>query len=400
MSKGNLLDIWRIQHENRKRFTWRLDKPCRASRLDYFLILEEILSLNPKSEILNAYRSDHNIIKLSINKSGQKRGKGLWKFNNALLENLEFVDMIKSELSLVSKTYALPVYSEAFVESDNGQTLDISISSTLFLETLLCQLRGKMIKFSKNLKRQETEAEDTLVTSIKELQAEIDSDNENIVKKNSLRDLSLQLENLREKKIKGCIIRSRASLTDNWEKPSKYFLNLEKRNHVNKNIPSLIDGDTEIIDSAKILTLQRDFYADLYSSKDTIPLNDSEYANLLQNLLQLENLREKKIKGCIIHSRASLTDNWEKPSKYFLNLEKRNHVNKNIPSLIDGDTEIIDSAKILTLQRDFYADLYSSKDTIPLNDSEYANLLQNLPKLSENDKNRLETPYSLDELQT
>ena len=183
MSKGNLLDIWRIQHENRKRFTWRSDKPCRASRLDYFLISEEILSLNPKSEILNAYRSDHNIIKLSINKSGQKRGKGLWKFNNALLENLEFVDMIKSEISLVSKTYALPVYSEAFVESDNGQTLDISISSTLFLETLLCQLRGKMIKYSKNLKRQETEAEDTLVTSIKELQAEIDSDNENIVKK-------------------------------------------------------------------------------------------------------------------------------------------------------------------------------------------------------------------------
>ena len=111
-------------------------------------------------------------------------------------------------------------------------------------------------------------------------------------------------------------------------------------------------------------------------------------------------MREKKIKGCIIRSRASLTDNWEKPSKYFLNLEKRNHVNKNIPSLIDGDTEIIDSAKILTLQRDFYADLYSSKDTIPLNDSEYANLLQNLPKLSKNDKNRLETPYSLDELQT
>ena len=295
MSKENLLDIWRIQHENRKRFTWRSDKPCRASRLDYFLISEELLSLNPKSEILNAYRSDHNIIKLSINKSGQKRGKGLWKFNNALLENLEFVDMIKSEISLVSNTYSLPVYSEDFVESDKGQTLEISISSTLFLETLLCQLRGKIIKFSKNLKRQETEAEDTLVTSIKELQSEIDSDNENIDKKNSLRDLSLQLENLREKKRKGSIIRSRASLTDNWEKPSKYFLNLEKRNHVNKNIPSLIDGDTEITDSAKVLMLQRNFYADLYSSKDTIPLENSKYANLLANLPKLSDTDQNKL---------------------------------------------------------------------------------------------------------
>ena len=295
MAKGNLLDIWRIQHENRKRFTWRSDKPCRASRLDYFLISEELLSLNPKSEILNAYKSDHNIIKLSINKSGQKRGKGLWKFNNALLENLKFVDMIKSEISLISNTYSLPIYSEAFVDSDKGQTLQISISSTLFLETLLCQLRGKILKFSKNQKRQETEAEDTLVTSIKKLQSEIDSDNNNIDKKNSLRDLSLQLENLREKKIKGCIIRSRASLTDNWEKPSKYFLNLEKRNHVNKNIPSLIEDDIEITDSAKILMLQRNFYADLYSSKDTSPLLNSKYADLLENLPQLSATDQDKL---------------------------------------------------------------------------------------------------------
>ena len=79
----------------------------------------------------------------------------------------------------------------------------------------------------------------------------------------------------------------------------------------------------------------------------------------------LENLREKKIKGTIIRSRAFLTDNWEKTSKYFLNLEKRNHVNKNIPSLIEDDIEITDSAKILTLQRNFYADLYSPKDTSP-----------------------------------
>ena len=82
-----------------------------------------------------------------------------------------------------------------------------------------------------------------------------------------------------------------------------------------------------------------------------------------------------------------------------MNLEKRNHVNKNIPSLIDGDTEITDSAKILKLQREFYADLYSSKETIPLNDSKYAHLLHNLPKLSEIDKNKLESSYSLEELQ-
>ena len=175
--------------------------------------------------------------------------------------------MIKSEISLISNTYALPVYSEAFVDHDMGQTLQISISSTLFLETLLCQLRGKIIKFSKKQKRQETEAEETLVISIKNLQSEVDSDINNIDKKNSLRDLSLQLENLREKKIKGTIIRSRASLTDNWEKPSKYFLNLEKRNHVNKNTPRSLRMILMIYtDSAKILTLQRNFSKKIFQN--------------------------------------------------------------------------------------------------------------------------------------
>ena len=239
MSKTNLSDIWRMQNLKRKRFTLRSDKPCRATRLDYFLISEDILSLNPKSDILNAYKSDHNIIKLSIIKSGQKRGKGLWKFNNALHENREFVDMIKSEILLINQTYALSVYSKAFVASYNGETIDISISSILSLETLLCQLRGKIIKVSKNLKKQESEVEDTLVSSIKNLQEELDSDNDNVFKRNFLRDLSLQLENFREKKIKGSIVRSRAALIDNWEKPSKYFLYLERRNHINKNSPSL-----------------------------------------------------------------------------------------------------------------------------------------------------------------
>ena len=105
------------------------------------------------SQRLNAYKSDHNIIKLSISKSNQKRGKGLWKFNNALLENNDFIDLIKAEILLAEETYALPIYDPTFVALDKGESLEISISSTLFIETLLCQLRGQIIKFSKNLKK-------------------------------------------------------------------------------------------------------------------------------------------------------------------------------------------------------------------------------------------------------
>ena len=182
---------------------------------------------------------------------------------------------------------------------DKGATLEISISSTLFLETLLCQLRGKIIKFSKNLKKKKAEMEESLIKSINLLQVDIDSDTEvNLFKINSLREQTLQLENLREKKIKGSMVRSRAALIDNWEKPSKYFLNLEKRNYVNKNIPSLIDeNEHEIYESAEILLLQRSFYEDLYSSKETISITDSKYSYLLENIPTLSDFEKTRLEA-------------------------------------------------------------------------------------------------------
>ena len=137
--------------------------------------------------------------------------------------------------------------------------------------------------------------EDSLIISINKLQTEIDSDkNIDIVKLNSLREQSLQLENLREKKIKGSIIRSRVALVVNWGKPSKYFLNLEKRNYVNKNIPSLKDDQyQEMFDSAEILLFQRQFYED--SSKETLSLKNSKFSHLLENIPKLSKIEKERL---------------------------------------------------------------------------------------------------------
>ena len=270
IKNNNMSDIWRKQNPARKRFTWRTERLCKRYRLDYFLLSEDNLALNPQSQILNAYRSDHNSINLTIQKSSQQQGKGLWKLNNALLEITDFIKMVQAEIELINSTYALRIYNDEYVHLDHGELLELLISDTLFLETLLCQLRGQIIKFSKNLKREEKKEEISLIAEIKELQECIDSGNEQTTKRDSLREKSLRLEKLREKQTKGSIIRSRAN---NWEKPSKYFLNLEKRNFTNKNIPSLTTDDEKIItDSKKILMMQKSFYQDLYSSKDTIPI--------------------------------------------------------------------------------------------------------------------------------
>ena len=124
-----------------------LKNPFKRARLDYFLISENLLSLCPITKILPSYRSDHNIISLSINISDQKRGKGSWKLNNKLLENKELIKMIKEEIILIKQTYALPVYNSEFIKNFKDEHLERLISDSLFLDTLLCQLRGIIIVF-------------------------------------------------------------------------------------------------------------------------------------------------------------------------------------------------------------------------------------------------------------
>ena len=70
----------------------------------------------------------------------------------------------------------------------------------------------------------------------------------------------------------GVMIRSRTRWFEHGEKPSKYFLNLEKRNFVDKSIKKIVKNDGTTLTSSKdILSEAREFYQNLYAEQD----NDS-----------------------------------------------------------------------------------------------------------------------------
>ena len=52
----------------------------------------------------------------------------------------------------------------------------------------------------------------------------------------------------------------------------------------------------------------------------------------------------------------------------------------------------------MNLQRQFYQDLFSSRETISLKKSKYYDKLHNLPVISGTIKSNLEAPYTIDEL--
>ena len=127
ISSKDLIDIWREQNPSILRFTWGSKKPFKRARLDYCLISQGIMGLCPKADIKSPYKSDHSPIEITLNISKQPRGKGQWKFNNKLLEQNEYLDLIRNEINLAKATYALPIYDPLYVEKNKGTDLELNI---------------------------------------------------------------------------------------------------------------------------------------------------------------------------------------------------------------------------------------------------------------------------------
>ena len=85
-----LLDPWRTCYPVDTKFTWRLTSPIKQSRIDYFLVSEDIFSLMEYTKIIPGYITDHYAIVFSFSTSPANREKGYWKFNIQLLRESAF----------------------------------------------------------------------------------------------------------------------------------------------------------------------------------------------------------------------------------------------------------------------------------------------------------------------
>ena len=105
-------------------------------------------------DILPSYRSDHSTVVLSLKVNEFKKGKGLWKFNNSLLKDIEYAKLIKDCIQQIKEQYMIPVYDLEFVRNNENCHIQLKISDQLFLKTLLIEIRGKTISYSAFKKKQ------------------------------------------------------------------------------------------------------------------------------------------------------------------------------------------------------------------------------------------------------
>ena len=94
MAKLEMVDTFRHMNPDEKRYTWRKKIPVKQARLDYFLVPNSFKDIVETIDIKPGYRSDHSIVEMQINTNKFSQGSGIWKFNNSLLKNQDYLNLI------------------------------------------------------------------------------------------------------------------------------------------------------------------------------------------------------------------------------------------------------------------------------------------------------------------
>ena len=300
MKDSDLVDIYRLVYPEKRAYSWRKFNTIKQSRLDYFIISDSLVSLVNFVDILPGYRSDHSIICLYINTNQMNNTKKTyWKFNNSLLKDKPFIEKTKKIILDTIKQYALPVYNLENIETINNQDIIFSIDDQLFYDTLLMEIRGSTISYASYKKKKQEKEEQDLITKIDNLESNNNLDHITMLE---LENMKLRLEEIREYKLKGMMLRSKLNWLQHGEKPSRYFCKLENRNFISKRMCFLEKEDGSIVyDQDEMLEETMNFYKNLYSCRETENMN---FDDLMQGSTKLNENEKASIEGPITYEEA------------------------------------------------------------------------------------------------
>ena len=252
METLDIIDVWRVLNPDRCSYTWRRRKPLIQSRLDYWLIPTEYLHKVKACDIKPSILTDHSLITIDIQLSFSecKRGPGFWKFNERLLYDEKYVLNLKDLLLNLKNEYA----------EENNKALK--------WELIKMEIRNMSISYSKKKSKQQKDHEIVLHNNYLRVSNAFDQTKDERLL-DELNNIKNEIEQINAIKTKGAKLRSKITDIEDGDKPTKYFLNLEKKNYNIKHIKKLhLDSDVSINDPNKILKSLKDYYQNLYNMND------------------------------------------------------------------------------------------------------------------------------------
>ena len=267
----NLIDPFRTKYPLVKEFTWFAAGKLIMERLDRFYISHHSLHLVKQVSHEKIIYSDHALVTLELIGFKNAIGKGYWKCNTTVLNDPDFLEsFIMIWLDLVAKAN----------KNYNAEWWDqCKVAFKEFLIKLSCK-KSRTFKQQYNTLRNRLE----LLEVLNKIQPNKFNKDMISVKK--------EIDDMLTNKLHGHIIRSRAKVIENNEKPTRFFLRKEHARAKAKTINVLQTEKGNITDTNAIIEECRHFYADLYKKEsiDTVVLG--------RLLLDLPTLSESDRDSC------------------------------------------------------------------------------------------------------
>ena len=296
-----LVDVWREVNPDIQRYTWRRNKPRQAARLDFFLLSESTIDKVKHCDILHGYRSDHSMITLELEFNKGTKRSTYWKFNSSLLYDSQFLTEINKVIKNVTDQYAILLYNRENLHKIPLDEIQFTISDQLFLDVLLMEIRGKTIAYSSHKNKVMREKEQTLDKEIQDLE---EKNNKTATEQLQLKEKIESLTNLRESKMQGILIRSKARYASQGERVTKYYCNMEKRHYISKQIFKLVSKQGQTLNSTKtIIEETKEYYKTLYSDR---PVRKVDWNKFSLHLPVLNDLEATDLEGLIKLEEASI----------------------------------------------------------------------------------------------
>ena len=283
IGQNNLQDAWRQKHGNKKRFTWQRLNPKCVSTLDYWFVPTLLNESVIDCQIITAPGTDHLAVTLKLCTTHVNKRNGTWKFNNSLLMDEKFNSALIEMIEKCCHDYDKVLSKRGIWDLCKNEIRSFTIK--------YCSVKRKIKSTLKDL--------ETKMNDVKqELCYDDSSDLHEKYMKTKL-DLEIAWQHITD----GAKVRSKEKWIQEGEKNTKYFLNLEKRNVVNKTITSLYKSDgTVVTDQEGLLQEQVLYYESLYKNKNTADPNAYECFKKGVNVKKLNDEEKKCCEGKLTKS--------------------------------------------------------------------------------------------------
>ena len=264
-----MTDIWRDRNMATNQFTYfKCNPKLTCSRIDFFLIDMSIAAWCTKTTILPGFKSDHSAVLLELNVLNVVKGQGLWKLNSQVLYEMDYVKLINQTIENSERL------SQGKTSAEKRELLKLNIIAN---SQAYCQERAANRKLKEVIQRFEQKGVDKL----------------SVTEVNIYNRTKTDYQMFLDEKTKGAMLRSGAQYFTEGEKPTKYFLGLEKAKSGSKGMSCILKDNGDVIcDTKLILKEQVQFYSKLYRSDTSVNFTYKNESNI-----KLDNSQAMELEG-------------------------------------------------------------------------------------------------------